>query len=169
MESSGKARGAARDRAVIRQLALVAGPLIVAGCATLRQLSFERPGVELDSIEITALGLDGVRLNLWLDVFNPNEYEIRTTRIDATLDLESTHFGSAVLDDGVTLAPSEHTRVSIPAEFAWEGIGAGIRSLVKSGSVRYVLNATLHIRTSIGRRTVDVERRGEVPVTDLVP
>jgi LEA14-like dessication related protein len=142
---------------------------ILGSCATLKQLSFERPSLQLDAIEITGLDLDGVSLVLWLDVYNPNGYEIRTTRVDAELALEGTRFGSALLEENVPLAPTAHTLVKIPAAFTWQGIGAGARSLLDRGKVDYDLDARLRVQTSLGARTLTFEHRGEVPIRDLVP
>ena len=43
-------------------LLTLAATATLVSCATLRQLSFERPSVELDTVEIVGLGLDGVSL-----------------------------------------------------------------------------------------------------------
>jgi hypothetical protein len=69
----------------------------VSGCATIRSaLSFQEPDVVLERIEITGLGVTGGTFDLVLDVYNPNAYEIRGTRLELGLDLEGTHFGYAL-------------------------------------------------------------------------
>ena len=141
----------------------------LAGCATLRQLQFETPTVRLETLEITNIDFSGGSLVLWLDVYNPNDYEIRTTRVDASLDLEDTHFGNATFDGSVALAAASHTLVKIPAEFAWEGIGAGARALLQRGAVDYELETKLRVETDLGGRDVTLKNRGEVPIKDLVP
>ena len=133
-------------------------------CATLQQLRFEEPSLELETLEVTGLSSSGVALVLWLDVFNPNEYDIRTTRVEASLDLEDTHFGSATLEEAVRLAASSHTRVRIPAEFTWEGIGVGAQALLERGAVGYALETRLRVDTSLGGRTLSFRNRGEVPI-----
>ncbi len=161
-----------RSRRLTRRLGLLAlvGVIPILGsCATLKQLSFERPSLQLDAIEITGLNLEGVSLVLWLDVYNPNGYEIRTTRVDAELQLEDTRFGSALLEENVPLAPAAHTLVKIPAAFTWQGIGAGARALLESGKVDYELDTRLRVETSLGSRTLNIGHRGQVPIRDLVP
>ncbi len=129
-------------------------------------MSFERPTVELDALELTALDLDGASLKLWLDVYNPNGYELRTTRIEADLDLEDTHLGSASLEKAIVLAPLAHTVVELPARVSWEGLGAGARALLERGAVDYVLDTRLRVNTSLGNRTVRFRTHGEVPILD---
>jgi LEA14-like dessication related protein len=138
-------------------------------CATLQQLSFEQPSVELDAVEIVGLDLDGVSLVLWLDVYNPNDYDIQTSRLDATLDLEGSHFGTATLHDNTSLAATSHTLVKVPASFSWEGVGAAARALLRRGTVDYDLETQLRVQTSLGARTVSLRHRGEVQVQDLIP
>ncbi|MGD2218295.1 MAG: LEA type 2 family protein [Gemmatimonadales bacterium] len=142
--------------------------VLLASCATLRQLQFEAPTVDLEAIEITGIGVSGGSLLIVLDVFNPNNYDIRTTWIEASLDLEETHFGTAVLEGDETLVAGSRTQVRIPAEFTWEGVGAGARALLERGALRYALQTRLRVELSIGRRTVTLRNRGEVPINDLV-
>jgi len=152
----------------ITQIASVLAAAVVCSCAAFQQLRFEEPTVELDSVEITGLGLSGVSMNVWLDVFNPNDFVIGATRIEADLQLEETHFGSALLEEDVEIAPASHTRVRIPASFTWDGIGAGVRALLVNGVVDYQLESKLRVRTSLGARNLSFKSRGEVPISDLV-
>jgi LEA14-like dessication related protein len=142
--------------------------VLLASCATLKHLQFEQPTVDLKAIEIAGVGVSGGSLVLVLDVFNPNDYDIRTTWVEASLDLEDTHFGTAVLEGDETLVANSRTQVEIPAEFTWEGVGAGARALLGRGALRYNLETRLRVETSIGGRTVTLRNRGEVPVRDLV-
>jgi LEA14-like dessication related protein len=151
--------------ALTRWLALLA-VLSLTACATLRQLQFERPSVEFDALEIVGLDVEGVSVILWLEVFNPNDFDIRTTRIEADLDLEDTHFGSALWEGEEVLAAASRTTVRIPANFTWEGLGAGARALLGRGSLGYELETRLSLSTSFGIRSVKLTNRGEVPVRD---
>jgi LEA14-like dessication related protein len=150
------------------RLLAVAATATVVSCATLRQLSFEPPTLQLDAVEISRIDLNGVSLVLWLDVFNPNDYQIQTTRVEAELDLEDTHFGNATLDESVSLAAASHTLVKLPASFSWDGVGAAARALLGRGTVDYDLDTRLRVQTSLGARTVSLRHRGEVQVKDLV-
>lgn len=138
----------------------------LAACAAFRQLQFERPQVAFDTLEIVGFDIDGVSVVLWLEVTNPNDYDIQTTRIEAALELETTHFGSALWEDAVVLAAGSRTTVRIPAEFTWEGLGAGARALLERGSLAYQLETSLSLDTAFGRRNVKLTNRGEVPVRD---
>lgn len=124
--------------------------------------------MELEAIELTDIGISGGSLVLLLDVFNPNDYDIRTTWVEARLGLEDTHFGNAVLEGDEVLVAGSHSAVEIPAEFTWEGVGAGARALLQSGTLRYDLETSLRLETSFGGRTLTLHNRGEVPIVDLV-
>ncbi|UCF20880.1 MAG: LEA type 2 family protein [Gemmatimonadota bacterium] len=149
--------------------ALLACALLACSCATFQQLRFEKPALELEALEIASFGLSDVSLVLWLDVYNPNDYEIRTTRVEVALDLEETHFGSALLEQSVRLPAASHTSVRVPAKFTWEGVGAGARALLERGAVTYSLETKLRVDTSVGGRTLSFRNRGEVPISDRGP
>lgn len=137
-------------------------------CSTIQQLSFQQPSVELDAVEVTGLGLSGGSLVLLLDVHNPNGYELRTTRVEAELDLENTHFGDAALADPVVLPPSSSTSVEVPVTFTWSGVGAGARAILGRGAVAYALDTRILADTPLGERSVALHTSGEVPIAELV-
>src|SRR6266498_3834569 len=77
--------------------------LLCVACATLGRLSFKEPDLELEQINLTGLGLTGGTLDLVFDVYNPNDYRIRSTRLDVGIDLEGTHFGDGSVEKPLDL------------------------------------------------------------------
>lgn len=144
--------------------------VLLAGCATLgRALHFEQPQVELQEIRVTGLGLSGGTLDLALDVFNPNDYRVRSTRLAVGIDLEDVHFGDALLERPVELPAGQHTLVTLPVTFEWAGVGAGARALLARQAIRYGLTGTVGVDTPLGARDVKLRGAGEVPLTALRP
>lgn len=150
-------------RAVLA-LASVAG----LSCATLQRVRFVEPSVQLQGVAVTGLGFEGGSLRLQLDVYNPNGYELRSTRLQATIDLESTPFGEAIVERPLVLPARSHINVEIPLSFRWAGVGAGARALLGKGSVRYGLVGRILVDTPIGERSAALRTDGTVAVTDLV-
>ena len=112
--------------------------VVVAGCATLRSaLHFQEPQVALQQINITGLGLTGGTLDLVFDVFNPNDYRLRSTRLEVGLDLEGTHFGDALIDRPLDLSPANHSQVVMPVRFEWAGVGAAARGFLTHQAINY--------------------------------
>lgn len=161
--------GPSRVRVAARAIVLSVVAAGALSCSLFQRIRFEQPRLSLEAIEITGLDLSGVSLVLWLDVFNPNDYELRTSSVDADLEVESTRFGSARLSEAAVLGANTHTRVRVPAQFSWEGLGAGARGLLERGSVRYQLDTRLRVETSFGGRNLKLRSRGEVPVTNPDP
>jgi LEA14-like dessication related protein len=143
-------------------LALAALPQ---GCAHLR---LEPPTTALVSVQVADVGLEGGALELQLDVHNPNAYELRTTRIAVGVDLESTNFGNVELTEPVRLPGERTTRVVVPLNFRWTGIGAGARALLSRGRVRYTLEGRLFADTPLGAREIPIRSTGEATLLDLV-
>src|SRR5207247_345996 len=92
---------------------------VLGACATLGRLSFKEPELQLEAINITGLGLTGGTFDLVFDVYNPNDYRIRSTRLEVGVDLEGTHFGDALLERPLDLSPTNHSRVVVPVRFEW--------------------------------------------------
>lgn len=144
--------------------------LALAGCATFKAaLRFEEPQLELLEVNLTGLGLSGGTMDLVFDVFNPNGYTLRSTRLEVGLDLEGTHFGDALLERPLDLSPQNHSRVVVPVRFEWAGVGAGARALVTRQVVRYGLSGAVIVDTPLGEKRVGLRGSGDVPLKKLRP
>jgi LEA14-like dessication related protein len=154
-------------RAAVAGIAILGGP--VTGCATLRSaLTFQEPQVALQEINITGLGLTGGTLDLVFDVYNPNNYRLRSTRLEVGLDLESTYFGDALIDKPLDLSPQNHSRIVMPVRFTWSGVGAAARALLERQALNYGLTGTALLETPLGERRVQLKGKGEVPLRKLL-
>ena len=137
-------------------------------CATLGRLAFTEPDVSLQEIAVTGIGLTGGTFDLVFDVFNPNDYRIRSTRLEVGVDLEGTHFGDALLDRPLDLSPTNHSRVVVPVRFEWAGLGAGAKALLTRRAVGYGITGRVLLDTPLGDKTVALTGKGNVPLLKLL-
>jgi len=142
--------------------------LVCVSCATLGRLSFTEPDVALQEIAVTGIGLTGGTFDLVFDVYNPNDYRIRSTRMEVGIDLEGTHFGDALLDRPLDLSPTNHSRVVVPVRFEWAGLGAGAKALLTKRAVGYGITGRVLVDTPLGERTVGLTGKGNVPLRKLL-
>lgn len=153
-----------------RSILVAVGLAGLAACATFRAaLHFEEPQLDLKEINITGLSLTGGTLDLVFDVFNPNGYSLRSTRLQIGIDLEGTHFGDALLERPLDLSAQNHTQVVVPVRFEWAGVSAGARALITRQSVHYGLAGTVLVDTPLGDKQASVHGSGEVPLRKLLP
>ncbi|HVH69067.1 MAG TPA: LEA type 2 family protein [Gemmatimonadales bacterium] len=141
---------------------------ILAACATLHNLAFTDPDVTLQEIDVVGMGLTGGVFDLVFDVWNPNDYRIRSTRLEVGIDLEGTHFGDALLDRPLDLSPTNHNRVVVPVRFEWAGMGAGAKALVTRRAVAYAITGAVLLDTPLGERRVALTGKGDVPLMKLL-
>jgi len=142
--------------------------VVLTGCATLRSvLNFQEPQFELQEINVTGMGLTGGTMDLVFDVYNPNDYRLRSTRLEVGIDLEGTHFGDALIDRPLDLSPTNHSRVVMPVRFEWAGIGAAARGLLTHQSLQYGVTGAVLVDTPIGEKRVQLRSTGTVPLKKL--
>ncbi len=97
---------------ILRVLGVLSLLALLVSCATLRNaIQFQTPDIVLQEINITGLGLQGGTLDLVFDVYNPNKYSLRSTRLDVSLALAGTDFGEALIDKPLDFSPENHSRV----------------------------------------------------------
>ena len=142
---------------------------LLSACATLRGLTFQEPEVSLQEIDIKGIGLTGGTFDLVFDVWNPNDYRLRSTRLEVGIDLEGTHFGDALLDRPLDLSPTNHSRVVMPVRFEWAGLGAGAKALLTRRAVGYAITGRVLLETPLGDKAVGLTGKGDVPLKKLLP
>jgi LEA14-like dessication related protein len=147
----------------------VAVVVVASACATLRGLTFQDPEVSLQEVQITGIGLTGGTFNLVFDVWNPNDYRLRSTRLEVGIDLEGTHFGDALLDRPLDLSPTNHNQVVVPVRFEWAGVGAGAKALLSRRAVAYTIAGRVLLDTPLGDKAVGLTGKGNVPLRKLLP
>lgn len=144
--------------------------MTLCSCATIQNaLTFEQPQIALQEVNITGLGLSGGTLDLVFDVYNPNDYRLRSTRLEVGLELAGTDFGEALIDKPLDLSPENHSRVVMPVRFTWQGVGAAARALLQSQELPYGLTGAVLVDTPIGERRVELKSTGNVPLKKLIP
>jgi LEA14-like dessication related protein len=151
------------------RLAMLLSLPLLCGCATIRQvLSFQEPQVALEQINITGFSMTGGTLDLVFDVYNPNEYRIRSTRLEVAIDLEGQHFGDVLMDRPLDLSPANHSQVVLPVRFEWAAVGLGMRALLERQALRYALTGAVLVEPPGGERRVSVRASGEVPLRRFI-
>ena len=143
--------------------------ITVSSCATLRNvLSFTKPDVALQEIDLTGIGMTGGTMDLIFDVYNPNDYRLRSTRLEVALALAGTDFGEALIDKPLDLSPQNHSRVVMPVRFTWAGVGAAARSLLQAQELPYGITGAVMLDTPLGERRVQLQSTGNVPLRKLI-
>ena len=158
------------EHASVALSSVVGLSVALSACATLRNaINFQKPDIALQEITVTGMGLRGGTLDLVFDVYNPNEYRLRSTRLEVGLELASTDFGEALIDKPLDLSPQNHSRVVMPVRFTWAGVGAAARSLLQSQELPYGITGAVILDTPIGERRVQLQSTGNVPLRKLIP
>lgn len=147
------------------KLLLLSGLVAMAGsCASLGMVKFLEPDVRLQGVAVRSLGLTGGSVELYLDVNNPNRFDLRGTRLQLGLDVEKTHLGDVDFNDAFHLPQGQTVTVVIPLTFEWAGVGQAARSALSYGTVNYTMNGTASLQTPFGNQQVPFSREGSVAV-----
>ena len=135
---------------------------VIAACAVLNMAKFQEPSIQLNSLVVRSVGLQGGALAVLLDINNPNSFDLRGTRLTLGLDVERTHFGDVVLNDAFALPKGVVTTLTVPLTFEWAGVGAAARSIFARGTVSYHMVGDASLTTPYGTGRVPFSRDGRV-------
>jgi LEA14-like dessication related protein len=133
----------------------------IAGCASLGLGgAFQQPVVSFKDLRVRGLGLSGGSLDAYLNVYNPNGFNLDATRLTYTVAVENNQLGTGVLDSRFTVQNHDSTAVRIPIDFTYAGIGGAARQMMNSGSVPYTVTGDVTVATPVGNFTVPYSGTG---------
>lgn len=148
-----------------RQLVLsLSAVLAVSACASIPR-TFLDPEVELREVTVRGLGITGGSMDLLLDVYNPNGFDIRGTKLQLGFDVEGSHVGDITYDDEYRVDRGDTTTVVLPMRFNWSGVSAAARAALGYGDIPYKMRGQATVRTPFGDRVVAFTREGRAPIT----
>jgi LEA14-like dessication related protein len=101
---------------------------------------------------------------VYLDVNNPNRFDLRGTHLQVGLDVENTHLGDVEFNDAFNLPQNQTVTVIVPLSFEWAGVGQAARSALSYGTVNYTMKGTASLQTPFGNEKVPFSRTGSVAV-----
>ncbi len=148
-----------------RRTKLAAAALVVfaiGGCASLGALGgFQQPVVNFKDLRVRGLGLTGGSLDAYLNVYNPNGFNLDATRLTYTVTVgDNAQVGTGALDSRFTVQNKDSTTIRIPIDFTYAGIGAAARQMMQSGSVPYNVSGDVTVATPVGNFTVPYSGTG---------
>jgi len=147
----------------MRRLSLMAA-VVVAGaitaCATLGRAAFREPVVTLKDVRVNGLGFDGGSVDVVLNVYNPNHFNLDATRITYRLFVDTIPLGNGATDSRFTVSEGDTTQVPLPLSFTWAGAGQAARSLLNTGTVNYRVVGDITVGSSVGTFTLPYDRTG---------
>ncbi len=136
----------------------------LAGCAGIGDL-FEEPAVRLDQVVVRGLSVTGGALDLVVDVENPNNFDLRGTKLELGFDVEESHVGDISYEEDFRVDRGDKTTLTLPVRFQWSGVGAAMRAALDHGDLPYKMKGQVTLQTPWGRRSVPFTKEGRAPLT----
>jgi len=149
----------------MRKLALggsVAAVMLLAtvACSSLGRSVFKEPVVTLRDVRLNGVGLTGGSMDVVLNVYNPNGYNLSATQMTYRLMVDSVQFADGLVEQRFDVAENDSNTVRIPVSFTYAGIGEAGRQLLNTGSINYRVAGGLTVATPLGNFTVPYDRTG---------
>ena len=143
--------------------ALVAA-LVTIGCGGGLN-NFKEPDLTLRQVVVRGVGLTGGSMDLVVDVFNPNGFDLRGTRLQLGFDVEGSHVGDITYEDEFQVQRGDTTSLVLPLRFNWNGVSSAVRAALGYGDIPYTMRGQATIRTPFGNRVIPFTRQGRAPLT----
>jgi LEA14-like dessication related protein len=147
----------------MRKAVIVAAALALAsgvGCKTIGRQMLKEPVVTLKDVRLVGIGVTGGTLDVFLNIYNPNEFRLDGSRLTYQVFADSVAVGGGTLDQQFTVQNGDSTSIRLPLTFTYAGLGAAARQIQNQGSVNYRVKGEIEVATPIGRFTRPYDQSG---------
>jgi LEA14-like dessication related protein len=147
----------------MRRVAIVVSALAIAsgvGCASMGRQMLQEPVVTLKDVRLVGLGVTGGTLDVFLNIYNPNEFRLDGSRLTYRVFADSVAVGGGTLDQQFTVQNGDSTSIRLPLTFTYAGLGAAARQIQNQGSVNYRVMGEIEVATPIGNFTRPYDQSG---------
>ena len=147
----------------MRKVAIMAAVVAlasVAGCKTMGRQMLKEPVVTLKDVRLVGIGVTGGTLDVFLNIYNPNEFRLDGSRLTYQVFADSVSVGSGRLDQQFTVQNGDSTSIRLPLTFTYAGLGAAARQIQNQGSVNYRVKGEIEVATPIGNFTRPYDQSG---------
>ncbi len=149
----------------VRQASLaLATAVVTLGCAGGYD-NFREPDVTLRQVTVRGVGLTGGNMDLTVDVFNPNGFDLRGTKLQLGFDVEGSHVGDITYEDEFQVQRGDTTSLVLPLRFNWSGVSSAVRAALSYGDIPYKMRGQATVRTPFGNRVIPFTHEGRAPLT----
>lgn len=145
----------------MKKFYLIAGALILTGCASLARQTFQNPVVNLRDVTVKGLGMSGGQIDVQLSVYNPNNFRLDATRLTYHVFVgDSVGLANGELETRTTVQAGDSTIVTVPVSFTYSGLGTAASQLLRTGSVNYRVAGDVTVGSVLGSFTVPYSASG---------
>ncbi|MBA2627548.1 MAG: LEA type 2 family protein [Gemmatimonadales bacterium] len=147
------------------RLALLALPLAATLACSGIPKNFRDPEFQLSQVVVRGVGLTGGTMDLIVNVRNPNDFDLRGTRLQVGFDVENSHVGDIEYKDEFQVRKNDVATLTLPVRFNWSGVGTAVRAAIGYGDIPYKMRGQAIMRTPWGDRSIPFTREGRAPLT----
>jgi hypothetical protein len=134
---------------------------VVAACTPLGLWVYGDPGLEVSRVRLDHQAAGAQPVVLGLSVWNPNDYDVSTSRLELRLVLDDMTVGHFAKDSISPVAHSGLTDVALPLTVPAGPVRERIRTL-GSGTHRFAVEGRATFLTPFGRRKVRFAHAGDL-------
>ena len=127
---------------------------------------FYQPDVSLRGMRLRGVGLFGGALDLWMNVYNPNPYDLAAPRVRYVITVNREQVATGYTDLDVVLPARDSMEVRVPAEFNYSDLGPAGRAIIGRGDAWFRVEGRISVGTPYGRFSFPYDRVGQYGMMD---
>ena len=126
----------------------------------MQRQAFAPPDVTVGDVRLAAVGTQGGRIDVVLQIYNPNSFRLDASTLRYRVLVDTITLGEGTIDNRVTIMPKDSADVRVPVAFGFQRVVSVAGRLVQQGSLPFQLVGDLKVLTPFGSVTRAFDQRG---------
>jgi LEA14-like dessication related protein len=124
----------------------------------------EKPNFTLTEILVTHLSPQEVHLLFWIQVQNPNSFDLKIQSMEYAIYLNDRKTGEGHMDQEVKIDKFSSTLVQIPLQAKLSSLGNVLGAFLTNQDLQYKIDAAVVVKAGWGRATIPFSKSGEIKI-----
>ena len=135
------------------------------GCNCLR---IKPPIIKLHSISLTGFDREGINLEVYMNLFNPNKFGATLVDLEYDIILNNIPFGTGKYQEQIKLIANDTSLIILPIKVYYKNLPQNAIKIILEGNVPYHIIGKVGIQTPLGVYHHKLDLEDEIKVADSV-
>lgn len=122
----------------------------------------EEPSFTLQGINIRPVALTEMTILVDLDVYNPNNFDLKLKSFDYRVYLKNEEIGSGRLEKELLVSSSSTTKIQAPVAARFKDLNAVLKLVWTEGNLPYKIEGSAEVKTFWGGRNLLFTKEGQI-------
>jgi len=119
------------------------------------------PEVTMTGVDVNGISMEGIELDLLVDVENPNDFGADIGELEYSIYLDGLKVATGLQEEAVSVPANSTVEVGVPFTIVWKGVDKGLRKLLDGEEHDWRIKGSVELSKGPLSRSFSFSESGE--------